>query len=976
MKKRSQVLEICLVALIAVFFMLYLVQQTIAATEFMSVRNGAQGHLANTMAIGSAAFTLGSGEGALFPAPPVDNDFHVVIDTEILNVSARTADTFTVTRAQEGTLAAEHAANSLVSLNVTAGYLTEIQDWCLGAESMWGGDNYLDVPYGGTGAGTLTGLIVGNGTSAFTTTANNSATWDTAYADRLKWNGSADGLNAATARTNLELVPGTNVQAYDAQLADVAAVTPAANTFMTGNGANLVMKNAADSRTALGIDLNDYVQFGQITCVSGAGDQAGIICSPYPIQAGDATNVGTIKWAIGDGNYVSINSTNANHLYTLATVGKTNNYFVTTNGTSFQSTSPSSAQTALGLEIGVNVQAYNAILAAIAAGTWTGAASITTLGTIGTGSWNATTIPLAKGGTGATTAADARTNLGLGILDSPQFAMPQVLSQNFLLYSNDTSPPHIYLYKSRGTSGSPLSAQNGDYLGYLDCFGQYGGAAPGTFYTASKITTDVYGTPGVFDMPGRVSIWTSADGTATPIPRLDVMPDGSTRLGRNGTTGDAGVLVWCDGTDPGNTASISYADAQKLDTIAGLAVTDNNFIVGNGSAWVAESGSTARTSLGLGTIATQASNSVAITGGSITGITDLAIADGGTGASTAAAACSNLGVGTEDSPTFSGLTVTGAAHFDKGTSASPGIYLEDDTNTGFYQPASGELGLSVEGVSSITYTQGPYSNTSENHYISANNYYPSYIRFFKTRSGTKVLDDDYVGYLSWNGFDETNYIPMAAISGEIDGTTGTNDMPGRIVMGVCPDGSSYVANALLISNTKYITAPGVYNRTTASGANVYVDSSGNLMRSTSSKKYKTNIKPLPDIQILAIEAKTYEHEGDLARINKNKIERIAHAERDKKNADETGTMEDKMNTAAELAAALADAQPETKAPEYFGLIAENVAAVDPRLAVYDENGQPDGVDYNAVVALLVEQVKKQAQQIDDLMKRVEKLEKK
>jgi hypothetical protein len=47
--------------------------------------------------------------------------------------------------------------------------------------------------------------------------------------------------------------------------------------------------------------------------------------------------------------------------------------------------------------------------------------------------------------------------------------------------------------------------------------------------------------------------------------------------------------------------------------------------------WVAENGATARTSLGLGSIATQASSSVTITGGSITGITDLAVADGGTG---------------------------------------------------------------------------------------------------------------------------------------------------------------------------------------------------------------------------------------------------------------------------------------------------------------------------------------------------------
>lgn len=38
-----------------------------------------------------------------------------------------------------------------------------------------------------------------------------------------------------------------------------------------------------------------------------------------------------------------------------------------------------------------------------------------------------------------------------------------------------------------------------------------------------------------------------------------------------------------------------------LAAIAALAVTDGNIIVGNGTTWVAESGATARTSLGLGT---------------------------------------------------------------------------------------------------------------------------------------------------------------------------------------------------------------------------------------------------------------------------------------------------------------------------------------------------------------------------------------
>lgn len=64
----------------------------------------------------------------------------------------------------------------------------------------------------------------------------------------------------------------------------------------------------------------------------------------------------------------------------------------------------------------------------------------------------------------------------------------------------------------------------------------------------------------------------------------------------------------------------------------------------------------ARTNLGLasgattsvGTMATQNATSVAITGGSITGITPIAITEGGTGASTAAGARYNLGLGNID----------------------------------------------------------------------------------------------------------------------------------------------------------------------------------------------------------------------------------------------------------------------------------------------------------------------------------------
>jgi hypothetical protein len=99
----------------------------------------------------------------------------------------------------------------------------------------------------------------------------------------------------------------------------------------------------------------------------------------------------------------------------------------------------------------------------------------------------------------------------------------------------------------------------------------------------------------------------------------------------------------------------------ELQAISALAVTDGNFIVGNGSTWIVESGATARTSLGLGTIATQNSASVSITGGSIAGITDLAVADGGTGASDAGTARTNLGLGTIATQSAASVTITGGS---------------------------------------------------------------------------------------------------------------------------------------------------------------------------------------------------------------------------------------------------------------------------------------------------------------------------
>lgn len=112
----------------------------------------------------------------------------------------------------------------------------------------------------------------------------------------------------------------------------------------------------------------------------------------------------------------------------------------------------------------------------------------------------------------------------------------------------------------------------------------------------------------------------------------------------------AGVSITATGTELNYMGGVTSAVQTQLDAkqasdadltaIAALAKTDGNFIVGNGSAWVAESGATVRTSLGLGTAATTAS-------------TDYATAAQGVLADSA--------VQPNSSPTLSGLTVNGTA---------------------------------------------------------------------------------------------------------------------------------------------------------------------------------------------------------------------------------------------------------------------------------------------------------------------------
>ena len=144
---------------------------------------------------------------------------------------------------------------------------------------------------------------------------------------------------------------------------------------------------------------------------------------------------------------------------------------------------------------------------------------------------------------------------------------------------------------------------------------------------AARITTPItfpfsvsVGGTGVTTITGYVK----GDGTtpftgSATIPNTDI-----TGLGTMSTQ-DASAVAITGGSITGIT-DLAVADGGTgVSTLTG-------YVKGNGTAAFTASATVPSTDItGLGTMSTQNANAVAITGGSITGITDLAVADGGTG---------------------------------------------------------------------------------------------------------------------------------------------------------------------------------------------------------------------------------------------------------------------------------------------------------------------------------------------------------
>lgn len=221
--------------------------------------------------------------------------------------------------------------------------------------------------------------------------------------------------------------------------------------------------------------------------------------------------------------------------------------------------------------------------------------------------------------------------------------------------------PIFRFQKSRGTVLSPTVITTGDVLGSFDFRGHDGTQ----FVTGSSISATSTGTIATNSIPTNLTFSTVVDGGTSNTERMRITNAG--RVGIGTTAPDKVVEI---NSADGNNLRLTYNDSNGSATnYVDLLTTSAGDLTITPSGGSVSMGTTTDLTLGtieLGhasdtTIARSGAGDITIEGNAVyrAGGTDVPVTDGGTGASTAATARTNLGLGEFTTTTAGNLPILG-----------------------------------------------------------------------------------------------------------------------------------------------------------------------------------------------------------------------------------------------------------------------------------------------------------------------------